>query len=282
MAQETILAFVMHHSRLLALGLALFASRSCSNSSNRQDPPILRLGDQEVLRSEFEQHFAELVHRGADPATRREFLGPFLEERVLVLEARMQGLVQSGASAEEEKAAVQTLLTRVVAPPDVSDAEVARYHEEHRDEFHRPETVTVRQILVPTENEARDMRRRLVRDPKSFDLLARTRSRSPEASTGGLMGTFERGQLPAELENAAFSLAAGGTSDIVHSPLGYHVLRVEARQPSRDQSLEESGTRIRAQLRQDKTARAVRAYVQELLSRAKVNHEVALSNASHS
>ena len=47
------------------------------------------------------------------------------------------------------------------------------------------------------------------------------------------MGTFARGQLPAELEAAAFALPAGGTSDIVATSLGYHVLRVEARQEAR-------------------------------------------------
>ena len=56
--------------------------------------------------------------------------------------------------------------------------------------------MTLRQILVPTETEARDVRRRLQKDPKSFEALARARSKAPEAAAGGLMGTFSRGQLP--------------------------------------------------------------------------------------
>jgi parvulin-like peptidyl-prolyl isomerase len=272
----------MHRPRTLILALTLSGAHGCLSGNAGPDPAILRLGDEQVRRSEFEHHLAELVRRGADPTLRREFLGPFLEERVLVLEARARGLVKAGAGAEEEKAAVETLLSQALPAAAISDDEVARYRDGHLDEFHRPETVTVRQILVPTENEARDMRRRLLRDPKSFDLLARTRSRSPEASTGGLMGTFERGQLPSELENAAFVLPAGGTSDIVRSPLGFHVLRVEARQAAREESLEEIGTRIRTQLQREKTAQALRAFVQQLLSRAKVNHEVALSTASRS
>jgi len=272
----------MRLSRILIFGLALYGSSSCASRNAGPDPPILSLGDQQIRRSEFERHLSDLVRRGADPTLRREFLGPFLEERVIVLEARARGLVKPGATPEEEKAAVEALLSQALPSPAVSDAEVAQYQQDHADEFRRPETVTVRQILVPTENEARDMRRRLVRDPKSFDLLARTRSRSPEASTGGLMGTFERGQLPSELENAAFALPAGGTSDIVRSPLGFHVLRVESRQPAREEALDESASRIRNQLLRDKTAKAVRAFVQQLLSRAKVNHEVALATGSRS
>ena len=74
-------------------------------------------------------------------------------------------------------------------------------------------------------------------------MLAQTVSRGPEASAGGLMGTFARGQLPPELEAAAFALEAGATSDVVQTPLGYHVLRLDSRQPARPSSLEESPRR---------------------------------------
>jgi parvulin-like peptidyl-prolyl isomerase len=70
-----------------------------------------------------------------------------------------------------------------------------------------PESVTLRQILVATLNEARDVKRRLGRDAREFDTLARSLSKGPEAAMGGYIGSFERGQLPAELEAAAFALA---------------------------------------------------------------------------
>lgn len=262
--------------RIVMFGL-LFASGGACAPVRTADPVILSLGDQQVHQSEFDAYMAALARRGADPNLREAFLGPFLEERVLVLEARARGIVKAGASAEEEKDGVEALLRRALPAAEVPPEEIARYHQEHADEFRRKETITLKQILVPTENEARDLRRRLQRDPKAFEILARTRSRSPEASTGGLMGTFEPGQLPPELEAPAFALGVGGTSDIVRSPLGFHVLRVEARQPAREEPLEAAGERIRSKLQQEKTAQAVRAYVQQLLSRAKVNHEGALS-----
>jgi parvulin-like peptidyl-prolyl isomerase len=263
--------------RILMLGLALSGVRDCRREEPTADPVILRLDDQTLRKSEFEERVAQLTRRGADASVRTALLRPYLEERILVLEARQRGLLKPGAPREDEKAAVEALLARSVAPADVTESDIARYYEDHRDEFQQPERITVRQILVPTENEARDVRRRLQHGPTSFDLLARTRSRSPEASTGGLMGTFERGQLPTELDTAAFSLAAGATSDIVVTPLGYHVLRIDARQPAREQSLDESRSRIRSHLLQERTAKGVAAFVQQLFSRAKVNDEAALS-----
>jgi parvulin-like peptidyl-prolyl isomerase len=90
------------------------------------------------------------------------------------------------------------------------------------------------------------------------------------------MGTFARGQLPPELEKAAFALAAGETSEVIQTPLGYHVLHLDARQPSRTSSLTESRAPIRARLLEERKDRKVREYVAGLLARAKVNHEAAI------
>jgi parvulin-like peptidyl-prolyl isomerase len=268
----------MFLSRLLLSVATVFGAWSCADRGDPRDPAILTLGGEEIRASEFEQHIAKLTQRGheVDASLRQALLQPFLEERVLVLQARTQGLVKPGASADQEHSAVEALLARALPSITVSDGDVERYYREHIDSFRHPQQVTLHQILVPTENEARDVRRRLQRDPKSFEILARTRSRSPEASTGGLMGTFEPGQLPSELEAAAFSLPLGGTSEAIQTPLGYHLLRIDARVAEREEALAECAPRVRAQLQRAKTEESVRNFVQQLMSRAKVNHEIAL------
>jgi parvulin-like peptidyl-prolyl isomerase len=257
---------------------ALVVAGNCA-PDRRADPVILSLGDEEVRLSEFERHAREVSARNQqplDPVVRRSLLEAFLERRVLVLQARSRGLLSGHATADQEAGAVRKLLAAdVLADVDVSGDEVEQYYREHTDEFATPETVTVRQILVSTSNEARDVRRRLRRDGRSFAVLAQTLSRGPEASAGGLMGTFARGQLPAELEAAAFALAPGDTSEVVQTPLGFHVLRLDARQPARQSTLEESRAAIRARLLETKSDRKVREYVAGLMARAKVNHEAA-------
>jgi parvulin-like peptidyl-prolyl isomerase len=125
-----------------------------------------------------------------------------------------------------------------------------------------------RQILVETLNEARDLKRRLYRDSRSFETLAGTRSKGPEAAVGGYMGTFERGQLPEALEEVAFRLTPGRTSQPVQTSLGYHVLRVDSRQPARELPLEEARGWIRERLTRERADAAARAFVAGLLSRA--------------
>jgi parvulin-like peptidyl-prolyl isomerase len=242
------------------------------------DPVLLALGDEEVHQSDFERYVASVQTRGGGapltPEVRRALLEPFLEERVLVLEARQRGLARAGDGEEKETESVRRLLAQaVLSRVSLTDDEVDAYCRDHARDFDSPERVKLRQILVPTPNEARDVVRRLKKDPKSFALLAQTRSRAPEASTGGMMGVFARGELPAELDNAAFALAAGETSDVVQSPLGYHVLRVEEKVPAREAGLPECRPAARQELLRRKSDSGVREFVRDLMARAKVNHE---------
>lgn len=260
-----------------ALFAAALVLTACGESPSA-DPAILSLQGQVVRRSDFERYVASVEARdGALPSAVREaLLDTYLERRVLVLEARAQGLLPPDAKDEDEPFAVQRLVDRHLASRvQIGEDEIGRRYAEHPAECASPETVTLRQILVGTPNVARDVRRRVHKDPKNFDVLARTTSRAPEAAAGGLMGTFARGQLPAELEQPAFVLGPGQTSEVIETPLGFHVLKVDARQAAREASFEECKERLRATLIRQKSDQEVRQFVAGLLARAKVNHEAA-------
>jgi peptidyl-prolyl cis-trans isomerase C len=268
---------VIRHPRKL-VSLAVLVIMAC-RGDEAADPVILSLDGTVIRRSEFAKHVRTLEAQGGEvlsPEVLPAILASFLEERVLVLEARARGLIRPDSGAAEEQKAVQEMLGTLVSQGrDIPKTEVVAYYESHPAEFESGETVTLRQILVPTEAEARDVRRRLRKDQKSFEALARARSKAPEASTGGLMGTFSRGELPLDLETAAFALSAGATSDVLHTSLGYHILRVDSRTDARRATLDESEGRIRATLLRESSDQKVRQFVSELMARAKVNHAAA-------
>lgn len=267
----------------LAPFLLLFAA--CQGKT-AADPVILRLNEQEVRRSDFEDYLRDMEKQQGGtiaPDVRSALLTAFLERRLLVLEARGRGLLKGQASPEQEQLAVQELLKQETgAKVQVDEREVEEYFAAHRAELGVPETIVLRQILVQTSNEARDVRRRLQKDPKSFEKLAQTVSRGPEAPNGGLMGEFSPGQLPPELEAAAFALEAGQTGDVVESGFGFHVLRVESRLPAREPDLDESRPRIRSVLAAQKQERSEREFIAGLMARAKVNHEAAQAHPADS
>src|SRR5439155_415398 len=66
-----------------------------------------------------------------------------------------------------------------------------------------------------------------VKAGKDFAELAKRSSEDQgSAAQGGSLGCFGHGRMVPEFENAAFSLGAGETSDLVQSPFGYHIIRV--------------------------------------------------------
>jgi parvulin-like peptidyl-prolyl isomerase len=273
------MALVKPRHRYPAVLLALALTGAGCLAGGSQDPNILVLGKQTLHRSDFVRHLRSLEARGVeirDASVRRAALDAFIEERLLVMEARTRGLLEPTSTADDEQRAVRKLLYEdVLSKIEPGEGEIAGYYTQHVQEFAVPETVTLRQILVPSENEARDIRRRVQRDPKNFEILARSLSRSPEAGKGGLLGSFARGELPPELERAAFVLAPGVATEIVSSPHGYHVLRVDAHTPERVRTLEECRGEVRDGLLRRKQDATVRTFVRALMSRAKVDYDAA-------
>ena len=80
-------------------------------------------------------------------------------------------------------------------------------------------------ILVDSQEAADDIMRQLKSGKKSFSDLAKERSIAPSASKGGDLGYFNKGDFPAELENAILGLKVGEVSGIVKTDIGYNIFK---------------------------------------------------------
>lgn len=58
-----------------------------------------------------------------------------------------------------------------------------------------------------------------------FAALAQAHSDCPSGKRGGDLGSFGRGQMVGPFEQAAFGLPVGGTSGVIETDFGYHIIR---------------------------------------------------------
>ena len=79
---------------------------------------------------------------------------------------------------------------------------------------------------------------------KDFARLARDFSEDPSAAKGGEVGWFAPGQLLPALDKAVFALKKGETTDVLETPLGYHILKVEEIKGEKTRSLKEAREEI--------------------------------------
>lgn len=158
----------------------------------------------------------------------------------------------------------------------VAADEVLRYYNSHQDQYRVPEQVSLRQIMVKTpvpgadgkvdpkameaaRAKAEDILKKL-KAGGNFEQLAKQNSED-EASkaNGGSIGWIQRGRTDPEFEKAAFSLPKGGTSDVVRSSYGFHIIHVDDKQTAHVKPLDEVRAEIETALRQEKVGNRAQA-----------------------
>ncbi|MCK7525190.1 MAG: peptidyl-prolyl cis-trans isomerase [Ignavibacteriales bacterium] len=112
-------------------------------------------------------------------------------------------------------------------------AEILAYYERHKKDFLHQGRVQVSQILVDDRGEG-DLRAAAARADRRAG-VPQDRRRGvrwvPKPPEAGVMGVFEQGDLPADMEKVIFSLDEGRTSQVVESSYGFHIFRLDRKFP---------------------------------------------------
>jgi len=169
----------------------------------------------------------------------------------------------------------QTVISKEVGGRmDIGSDEVKKYYEAHKQDYNRPEEVALAEIFLSTEGKnpeetaavhtrADDLHNRLVKG-EDFATLAKRYSQGSTAQEGGDLGTFERGQLAKQLEDAVFGLDRGQFTDVIQTKTGFEILKVEDHYQAGLQPLDKVEAEITNVLYRQKMQPALRTYLAQL------------------
>ena len=136
-----------------------------------------------------------------------------------------------------------TILTQAVADVPVDENELDRLYNEVQ-----ADNALIEETRVAALAKISGLRA-LLDEGGDFAEIAKANSDCPSAEAGGDLGSFARGQMVKEFEDAAFAQEVDVVGDIVETQFGYHLIKVTAK--NNDGTISASHILISAPSKQD-------------------------------
>jgi parvulin-like peptidyl-prolyl isomerase len=270
---------------------------------------IAQVNGEQIPVGEFDREYKELVLEPGRKVKEREVeelrravLDQVIERKLLVQEARRLGMKISpeeldqaifeirkdypgegfgeklglkGITLEEwrvrfeEKLLAEKMMRSAMHLSEgIDDQEARQYYEEHRSSFQVARRVRARQIVLADGEDAIQVLKRL-RKGENFEKVAMEKSLGPEKVFGGDLGYFGQGEKPAEFDHV-FEMEVGTISEVVKSPYGYHLFKLEEKIEARQIPFEEARAGILQELGQKKGEDNYQRWFNGLRGKAKV------------
>jgi foldase protein PrsA len=159
------------------------------------------------------------------------------------------------------------------AKQKVSEAAVAKYYNEHKSQYGKPESRDLRIVLTKTEAQAQQAKQE-IESGKSFASVAKSKSIDPTSkSTGGEIKGVVKGQEQKALSEAVFAAKPGVLGGPVKTPFGYYIYEVKAVHAASQQSLAQVKETVKTQLASTQQQTALTKFVKEFETKWKSRTE---------
>ncbi|TLS77866.1 peptidyl-prolyl cis-trans isomerase [Mariprofundus erugo] len=210
------------------------------------------------IRERFNQAYEQRVLAAivVDPATQLD--------KVSVDEAQAKSWYE--AHKQDYRSPLRIKAEAVVIDPrrlaediKVDDADLQKAFEERKADLAQPEERKARHILIKVASDATDVQRAAARKKieaaqarikagEDFSAVAKAVSEDSSASEGGDLGWFKEGAMVAAFNDAVFSMDKGTVSDVVETPFGYHLIRLDDIRPAHEAVFDEVKDSLRLEL----------------------------------
>jgi peptidyl-prolyl cis-trans isomerase SurA len=268
-----------------AAGLQQEAAQDCQNCSPMQIQASVTEHQKNLLRDMIDQQLLIERAKDMDVSVETDLIKRLDEVRkqnnLTSLEDLEKAVESQGVVWEDYKTQMRNgLLTQEVIRREVGGRmnigsdEVKQYYEGHKQDFNRPEQVSLAELFLSTDGKspeeiaavrtrADDLHNRLVKGEDFLQLVKRY-SEGSTAQQSGDLGEFERGQLSKQLEDAVFTMDKGQFTDVIQTKTGFEILKVLDHFQAGLQPLDKVDGEITNILYRQKMDPAMRAYLAQL------------------
>jgi len=218
-----------------------------------EDAVIARVNGVDITQSDLDFARSEVGPRLGNyrPEDRKRVLLEFVIENELMAGAGEKANLNKAETfpdrvAYHERRALRDAFFDVSIAGGVSEDDAKKVYDDKIAKMKPEQQVHARHILVESELEAKEIKKRL-KDGEDFAKLADEKSKDTNAE-GGDLGFFTKGQMLKPFEDAAFALDVGEISDPVQTQFGWHIIKVEEKRAQEPPSFDQVKAAIMTQL----------------------------------
>lgn len=204
-----------------------------------------------------------------------DYLKNEMVRRVLLYQAALDRGLDRGEDVVKalEKTKMDLLVVSLIKQEadkiSVTSKEIEDYYNTYKDQLKEPEEISIREIVLATEQEAKDVLVQLLQGA-DFATLANARSTSKSAKNGGDLGFVSLAKIFKEMANIADTLETGQISSVFKGPDGYYIIKVEAKRGGKQKTLNEMWDDIKRGLTFLKQQQQIEDMIGKLSRQAKI------------
>ena len=245
--------------------------------------------DRLVEKTLVEQKIKELNIKVSEEEIRQAIEDVKKQNNMPNQEALVSALASQGLSFDQYRAQLQEQLEKlklvsqeVRSKIQVGESEMREYYETNKVKYTEEETFRSRHIFfrtsekAPAEEIKRTMTTALMvladaKSGKDFAELAKKYSEDPAArKDGGDLGQFKKGDMLPELESAIMGMQPGQVSELVYTPAGFHIIKLEERIKGKIKPFESVKTEIEETLYRTRSEERFSLWAKDLRNKASV------------
>ncbi|MCR8745055.1 peptidylprolyl isomerase [Romboutsia lituseburensis] len=241
---------------------------------------LATIGEKEITNYDVESALQSLdpyqaMHFNTEEG-KKQLLEDLVNQELFYVEAKENNLhnnedFKNEMKKVEENMLKQYAINKVLSSITLTEEEKTAFFEANKSKFNKSETASAKHILVETEDKANELLNKINAGEVSFEDAAAEHSTCPSKDAGGNLGSFPRGQMVPEFEEAVFNMQKGEVRGPVQTQFGYHLIKLEDIQAGGESKYEEVQNEIERTLMYQKQSEVYSNKLNDLKSKYGTN-----------